>query len=308
MTKDLTKGNTLGLIFKFSLPILFGILFQQVYNLVDTVIVGKGIGIEALAAVGSTGSVFFLILGFCIGTTAGLTIPVAQSFGAGDYKKMRRYIYNSAILTVLLSLLFTTATVIFCEPLLVLMLTPPDILGQAVSYVRIVFMGIPFLLLFNLVSAVLRAVGDTKTPLAFLIVSSILNIILDLLLILVFHLGVAGAAIATVVSQGVAGIVCLFYMKHRFPAILPGKEERQIKGALIADLLKSGIPMGMQYSITAVGAVLLQVSVNTLGTGIVAAMASAQKINIFFCAPFDALGRLWPHLPDRTWGPGDGNA
>ncbi len=290
MTKDLTKGKTLGIIFNFTLPILFGILFQQVYNLVDTVIVGKGIGIEALAAVGSTGSVFFLILGFCIGTTAGLSIPVAQSFGAGDYRKMRRYIFNSALVTIVIALVFTTLTVIYCEPLLILMLTPADILDQAVSYVRIVFMGIPFLLLFNLVSSVLRAVGDTKTPLTFLIVSSILNIFLDLLLILVFRLGVAGAAIATVTSQGAAGIICLFYLKRKFPAILPEKEERKIDLPLIADLLRSGVPMGLQYSVTAVGSVLLQVSVNTLGTGIVAAMAAGVKINVFFCAPFDALG------------------
>ena len=162
MTKDLTKGNTLGLIINITLPVLSGYLFQQLYSLVDTMIVGKGVGVDALAAVGSTGSVNFLIIGFCIGTSAGVTIPVAQSFGAGNYIKMRRYIYHSFLLIGAVSVVLTVATVLYCRPLLQLMQTPEDILDQAARYIRIIFMGIPFILLFNLVSSILRAVGNNK--------------------------------------------------------------------------------------------------------------------------------------------------
>ncbi|WP_037571665.1 MATE family efflux transporter [Spirochaeta cellobiosiphila] len=290
MTKDLTKGKTFNLILNFALPVLLGYLFQQFYNLVDTIIVGKGIGVGALAAVGSTGSVNFLIIGFCVGISTGVSIPVAQCFGAGDYSKMRQYIYNSVILMASVAVVFTIITVIFCKQLLIIMLTPYDIIDQASKYISIIFMGIPFILLFNLVASILRAVGDNKTPLVFLVVASIINIFLDLLLILVFQWGVAGAAIATIVSQGISGIACLVYMLKKFPILIPEHRDRQLDKSLLLNLTNSGLPMGLQYSVTAIGSVLLQVSINTLGSEIVAAVTAASKINIFFCAPFDALG------------------
>ncbi|MDC7239615.1 MAG: MATE family efflux transporter [Spirochaetales bacterium] len=290
MTKDLTSVKTLIQILNFSIPVLFWYLFQQFYNVVDTIIVGKSLGVEALAAVGATGSVNFLILGFCVGLCSGFAIPVAQSFGALDYRKMRRFLYNAEILAVGFSVAVTALTVIFCRPLLQMMQTPPDIIDRAVQYILIIFWGIPFIFLFNMVASILRAVGDSRTPLFFLVVSSILNIALDLVFILVFHWDVAGAALATVVSQGAAGVVCLFYMKRKFVILKLNHEDKVPDRTLMKSLCGAGIPMGLQYSITAIGAVVLQSSLNALGAAAVAAVTAAQRIQMFFNAPYDALG------------------
>lgn len=290
MTKELTKGNILKIIYDFSVPILFGLLFQQLYNVVDTIIVGKFLGIQALAALGSTGSLNFLIIGFCIGICAGFSIPIARRFGARDYDEMRKFTAGTVILSVLIALVLTVLTVIFCRPLLSLMQTPADIFDRAASYIRIIYMGIPFIILFNMVSSILRALGNSRTPLYFLVIASVLNILLDLLFILVFHWDVAGAALATVLAQGVAGIICLIYMRKKFDVLRLNREDWNIKGYHLWQLCRDGIPMGLQFSITAIGAVVLQVAVNGLGSIIVAVVTTAQKIGMFFFTPFDALG------------------
>ena len=215
MTKDLTTGSPMRLILGFSVPVFFGYLFQQFYNLADTVIVGKFLGVSALASVGSTGAVCFLIIGGCMGICNGFAIPVSQKFGAKDYDSMRKFIAGGVKLTAVIAVLVTTVTVVFCKPLLVLMKTPSDIFNGSYGYLVIILAGIPASLAYNLLAAVIRSLGDSKTPLIFLVVSSVLNIALDLFFILALNSGVEGAALATVISQAVSSVACLFYiLKH----------------------------------------------------------------------------------------------
>lgn len=290
MTKDLTEGRPLYLILGFSLPVLCGYLFQQFYNVTDTIIVSRCIGVEALAAVGSTGSVNFLIIGFVMGLCSGFAIPVAQRFGAKDYPMMRQYVANTVYLCVAAAAVMATLTVVFCRHLLAAMQTPSDIIDRADDYIRIIFAGIPVIFLYNTTSAIIRSLGDSKTPVYFLVLSSFLNITLDLLFIVVFKWDVKGAALATVISQGIAGAACLAYMNLKFAIIHPNRKERRIDAHNCAVLCGMGIPMGLQYSITAVGSVILAASVNMLGSAAVASCTAGGKVGMFFCCVFDSLG------------------
>ena len=290
MTKDLTSGSPMRLILGFALPTLFGMLFQQLYNLVDTMIVGKLLGASALAAVGSTGSINFFVIGFCMGLCSGFAIPVAQRMGANEPSKMRRYVANAAWLSVLFSVILTTATGLLCQDILTLTRTPADIFEDANAYIFIIFMGIPVIFLYNLLAGIIRSLGDSKTPVYFLALSSILNILLDFALILGADAGVAGAAIATVASQGVSGIACLFYMVKKYPILRMTKEERRLDLHSCGVLCAMGLPMGLQYSITAIGSIVLQSSVNALGSLYVAAVAAGTKVYQLLACPFDAMG------------------
>ncbi len=224
-TKDMTTGSPMKLILGFSLPLLFGFLFQQFYSVVDTVIVGQFLGMNALAGVGATGSVNFMIVGFCMGVCSGFAIPVAHKFGAKDYSGMRQVIANCVWLSIVFSAVMTVIVVFLCRNILVWMKTPDDIIEDAYIYIVIIFIGIPTTYLYNMLSGIIRSMGDSKTPLLFLMLSSILNIGLDLLCILSFEMGVAGAAVATVVSQLISGILCLFYMMKKFEVLHIEKEE-----------------------------------------------------------------------------------
>lgn len=288
--KDMTVGSPMKLILGFAVPLLFGFLFQQFYSVVDTIIVGKTLGVDALAGVGATGSVNFLVIGFCMGVCSGFAIPVAQKFGAKDYVTMRRFIANSVWLSIGFAAVMTVLVSIFCRQILTLMRTPEDILEYAYSYIVIVFIGIPATYLYNLLSGFIRSIGDSKTPLVFLVISSVLNIGLDLLLIMVFRMGVAGAAVATVLSQLISGILCLIYMYYKFDILIVRKDEWKADTHLMGILCSMGVPMGLQYSITAIGSVILQTAVNTLGSAAVAAMTAGSKVSMFFCCPFEALG------------------
>ncbi len=290
MTKELTDGNPGKLIINFALPVLVGYLFQQFYNVADTVIVGKFLSVEDLAAVGSTGSVSFLILGFCMGITAGFAIPIAQCFGARDYSKMRQFYYNAIVLTTVFSILYAILTVVLCKPLLRVMQTPENIIDHASDYIVIIFAGIPFGFLYNLTSGVIRSLGDSKTPLYFLLFSSFLNIVLDLFFILVVKAGVQGAAYATVISQGVSGILCFIFIKKKFAILKLQKEDKVFSFYLCKKLCGMGIPMGLQYSITAIGSVILQSAINGLGSAAVASTTVGLRVIQFFACPFDALG------------------
>lgn len=290
MTKDLTKGNPWRLIVSFALPLMCGNLFQQFYNLVDTIIVGKFLGVNELAAVGSTGSVCFLIVGFCTGICSGFTIPVAQKFGAKDEVRMRKYIANSVMLAVVFTTIMTVTTVLLCRNILVWMRTPENIIDSAYAYIVIIYAGIPATVLYNMTSSIIRAMGDSKTPVYFLVLSAILNIVLDLFCIINLKMGVAGAAVATVVSQAIAGICCLIYMIKKYEILRMTKEEMKPVPRYMKTLCIMGIPMGLQYSITAIGSVVLQSAVNTLGSSAVAAVTAANKVNFLFMCPFDALG------------------
>ena len=260
--KDMTNGSPAKLILGFAVPMLMGLLFQQFYSMVDTIIVGKFLGVDALASVGSTSAINFMINGFVIGVCTGFSIPVAQRFGAQDYKDMRRFVANAGW----------------------------NIIDGAYSYIFFVFAGIPATYLYNTLAGIIRALGDSKTPVYFLILSSLLNIALDLLFIVQIGTGTAGAAYATVISQAVSGILCLIYMKKKFEILHMHHEETRISGRHIYILCKMGVPMGLQYSITAIGSVVIQTAINSLGSIAVASVTAGQKIGMFFCCPFDALG------------------
>ena len=290
MTKDMTNGSPMKLILGFSVPLLFGFLFQQFYNLVDTLIVGRFLGVDALAAVGATGSLNFLIIGFCMGVCNGFAIPLAHRFGAGDYKAMRAFMMNAVYLAVVFAAVMTVLTVVYCKPILRLMRTPENIIDDAYIYIVIIFAGIPATYLYNLISGIIRSMGDSRTPVVFLTIASVLNIALDLVLIITFDMGVAGAALATVISQAVSGLGCLIYSLGKFEILHADEEERKINTFYMKTLCNMGVPMGLQYSITAIGSVILQSAVNTLGSDAVAAMTAGSRISMFFCCPYDALG------------------
>lgn len=289
-TKDMTVGSPMKLILGFSIPLLFGFLFQQFYGMVDMVIVGQFLGMDALAGVGATGSINFLIIGFCSGVCSGFAIPVAHKFGAKDYSGMRRIVANCAWLSTFFAVVMTVVVVLLCRNILVWMNTPEDIFQAAYEYILIIFIGIPATYLYNMLSGIIRSMGDSKVPLFFLLLSSALNIVLDFLCIITFHMGVAGAAIATVVSQLVSGLLCLLYMAKKYEILRMTKEEWKMDPHLMKMLCGMGVPMGLQYSITAIGSVVLQTAVNGLGSLAVASITAANKVSIFFCCPFDAMG------------------
>lgn len=290
MTKDMTKGSPMGLILGFSIPLLFGFLFQQFYSLVDTVIVGRFLGTENLAAVGSTGSVNFLIIGFCMGICSGFSIPISHKFGAGDYSGMRRVVANCIWLSIAFAAVLTVLTTILCRPILVMMKTPENILEGAYTYIWIIFLGIPTTFLYNMTSGVIRALGDSKTPVIFLVMASFINIGLDLFFIINLQMGVAGAAWATVISQGVSGLCCLLFMIKKFEILRIQKGEWGFDTHLCGSLCGMGVPMGLQYSITAIGSVILQSATNSLGSDSVAAVTAAGRVSGFLACPFDAMG------------------
>ncbi len=290
MTKDLTTGSPMKLILGFAVPTLFGLLFQQMYSMVDTMIVGKLLGARALAAVGATGSISFLIIGFCMGVCSGFAIPVAREMGAGEHGTMRRYVANAVYLSVAFALVITAATCLLCRRILAAMHTPEDIFADSYRYIFIIFAGIPATYLYNLLAGVIRSLGDSRTPVYFLALSSILNIVLDVALILWSGMGVAGAALATVISQTVSGLACLWYVRRRFPILRISREERGLDRKLCGDLCAMGVPMGLQYSVTAVGSIVLQSAVNGLGSLYVAATAAGSKLYGFIACPFDAMG------------------
>ena len=290
MVKDMTNGSPSKHILGFAVPMLFGMLFQQFYNLVDTIIVGKTLGVEALAGVGATGSINFMIIGFCMGVCNGFVIPVAQCFGAKKPADLRKYVFNGYICSIVFAIVLTLASVIFCRRILIIMNTPADIIDHAYNYIVVIFIGLPTVFLYNMVSGVIRSLGDSKTPVVFLVLSSIINVVLDFFLILVCKMGVAGAGWATVTSQLISGLTCLIYMYKKYDILKGDKSERVLDRRFITNLCMNGVPMGLQYSITAIGSTILQAAVNTLGSTYVAAMTAGSKMFNFTCCPFDALG------------------
>lgn len=290
MSKDLTRGDPMRLILSFGVPILLGYLFQQLYNVVDTAIVGKALGGAALAAVGATGSINFLVVGFCTGICGGFAIPVAHQFGAGNEKELRRYVAGGVRLTVMLGAALTLLTVVLCRGILTVMNTPADIYERSAWYIGTIFAGLPAYFLYNYCAGVLRSLGDSRTPVVWLAVASVVNIGLDFLFILAFGLDVFGAALATVLAQALAGVGCLVRMRRGFPVLRLEREDWRWDWGLAGHLCAAGLPMGLQYSITAIGSIMLQTAVNGLGTMYVTAVTAGSKVSLFFCCPFDAMG------------------
>ena len=290
MTKDMTQGSPLKLILAFAVPLMLGSLFQQFYNLADTIIVGRFVGVEALAAVGSVGGLNYLVLGFVNGIACGFSIPISWTFGAKDYSQMRRYTANTVWLSIIFAVVLTIVTVALTRPILVWTNTPANIIDLADIYVRTIFWGIPFTLLYNVTSALMRALGDSKRPLYFLLMASFLNIGLDLLCIIVFKMGVFGASFATVFSQAVAGFGSLWYIARHYHELRWSKEEGKLSRDHCLKLCNMGIPMGLQCSITAIGSVVLQGAVNGLGSDIVAAQTAGGKAAQFLSVPLESIG------------------
>ena len=302
---DMTSGSPLKMILSFTFPIFIGNVFQQFYNMADAVIVGKFVGTQALAAVGSTGTIMFLIYGFVVGMTAGFTVLTAQKFGAGDMKAMRQTVAGASILSLIVGLILTAAFMILMKPWLMAMNTPADIFADAYAYIMIVSAGILAQMLYNLLASVLRALGNSKVPLYFLILSALLNIVLDLVLIIVFHMGAAGAAVATVVSQGVSGLLCLIYIVKCVPVLRMSRDDWRPSGYLLKTQMRIGIPMALQYSITAIGTMMVQSSLNILGSTLVAAYTAAGKIEQVVSQAYVALGTTLATYSAQNIGAGD---
>ena len=305
MTKNMTTGSPFKLIMSFALPLLLGNLLQQTYNLIDAAIVGRFLGSDALASVGASSSVQFLVLGFCMGTACGFGVPIARHFGAGDIKKLKQYFYNSIFITAVTAFVLTTVCAVLCSEILKLLSTPSNIFDDAYKYLLVIFLGIPFTLLYNLLSSVLRSVGDSKTPFVFLAISTVLNIALDLVCVIVFRWGCMGAAIATVVAQAISGILCavsapkgrlILPQQQTIRDILESgaisvvtKEDRVMSKPAVLNLIIMGFSMGLQYSITAIGSMVMQSANNKLGSIYVSGFTAGARIKQFTMCPYDAF-------------------
>ena len=305
MAKDMTRGNPAKLIILFSIPLLIGNIFQQFYSMVDTIIVGRYVGVNALAAVGSTGSMFFLINGFVTGIASGFAILVAQKFGAKDEKGLKHAVGSAIILSVLVTIIFTIGSLLSADPLLRLMNTPDNIFNDASIYIKIIYAGIVATLTYDMLSGILRALGDSKTPLYFLIISSVLNIGLDLLFIINFKMGVAGAAYATIISQGFSAILCLFYMLKKYKILRLKKDDFNVTKDYYMTHLKIGIPMALQFSITAIGIMTVQGAINVFGSVVIASYTASSKVQQIVMQPAITLGVAMATFCGQNLGAGD---
>lgn len=305
MELDMTKGNPMGLIIKFLIPVALGNLFQQLYNTVDSIIVGRFVGVKAFAAVGSTGTINFLLLGFLIGLTQGFTVIVSQYFGMGDVKGVKKATANAAILSLAIAAIMTGFSLLYMKKLLALMNTPQDIWEDAYSYICVICGGILCSVLYNMMASLMCAVGNSRSPLYFLGISVVLNCVLDLVFIICFKMGVTGAALATVASQGVSGVLCVFYVWKKMPILQVTKEEIRLETSIALKQIRVGIPMALQFSITAIGTIILQSALNLLGSIAVAAYAAAVKIEIVITQVFPALGSTMATYSAQNRGIGD---
>lgn len=303
--RDLTQGSPMKLILGFMLPLLLGMLFQQFYNMVDTIVVGRFIGLNALAGVGSTGSINFLVLGFVIGMCAGFAIPVAQKFGSKDIDQLKKYVGNTVWVSIAFAAVLTAATCILCGKILEWMNTPEDVFKEAYDYIFVIFLGIPVTFLYNILSGFIRSLGDSKTPVIFLVISSLLNIALDIFTIVVLNMGVSGAGWATVISQAFSSLLCIIFIIKRFEILHLRKEDLKPDLYYIGRLCGVGLPMGLQYSITAIGTIIIQTAVNGLGSVYMASITAGSKVGQFMCCPFDAMGSTMATFGGQNVGAGE---
>lgn len=300
--KELTHGNSAKLIFFFTIPLLIGNIFQQFYNMADMIIVGQTLGKDALAAVGSTGSITFLIIGFAQGLTAGLSILTSQRFGGQDYRGVKKSFATGILISGGVTIILTAVSLLFVRPMLKLMQTPPEIIDDAQTFISIIFIGIFAAMAFNLLSNVIRALGDSRTPLLFLIIASIINVVLDLILIINFHMGVAGAGIATVTAQIVSSLLCVIYIRLKIPNLQLRKKDFLIDKDEFRVHLNIALPMAFQSSIIAIGAIILQAALNSLGTDVVAAQAASGKIEQFATQPMMSFGIAMATFTAQNYG------
>ncbi|MBQ6631370.1 MAG: MATE family efflux transporter [Romboutsia sp.] len=290
MTNDMTTGNPVKLILLFSIPLLIGNIFQQLYSVVDTIVVGRFLGVQSLAAIGSTSSMSFLILGSATGLCSGFSVLISQKFGANDSEGLKEAVASSIILSIIMAIIITIISVSTTKPLLNLINTPSDIVNDSYSYIVVIFSGTAASIFYNMISSILRALGDSKTPLYFLIACSVLNIILDVVFIVSFKMGISGAAYATVISQGVAGLLCLIYTAKHFPILKLKKIHFKNGTKYFTNHLKIGIPMALQFSIVAIGVIIVQSTINSFGSDVVAAHTTACKIEEILMQPSITFG------------------
>ena len=290
MELDMTKGKPAGLIAKFIIPIIIGNIFQQMYSMVDTIIVGRFVGVDALAAVGATGSITFLILGFTQGLTTGFTVMTAQKFGAGDREGMRKSIGSAAVLSVIVTIVMTIVSMAGMDRLLKVMNTPANIFDMTKQYIMIICAGICCNVLYNLLASILRAIGNSVVPLVLLLISSVTNIVLDYVLIVYGNMGVAGAAYATIISQGLSGVLCLIYIMKCVPTLHVERRHFKLEQQCVMNQMSVGIPMALQFSITAIGTILVQAALNLLGSTVVASYSVSCKVEQLVTQPFGAMG------------------
>lgn len=290
MTNDMTKGSPIKLIIQFMIPMCLGNIFQQFYNIADSIIAGQFLGVDALAAIGSTGSLIFLVTGWLNGLTSGFSVWVAQWFGARKTDRMRHFIAMSIYICVAFVVVMTVGLLAANEPILRLMNAPENLLDDISSYMVIIYAGLVVTCAYNALSAVLRALGDSKSPLYFLIVSAVINVVLDIAFIVIFHMGVEGCAYATVIAQGISALLCLVYIIKKFPVLRLKKEDFRFSVNTVKKLLGLGIPMGLQFSITAIGTIIVQGAINVYGAVYMAGFSAAGKIQNIICTVFVAFG------------------
>lgn len=288
---NMTTGNPVSLILKFTLPLLVGNIFQQLYNMVDTIIVGNFVGTTALAAVGSTGTIMFMLFSLSVGLTSGFTVLTSQRFGADDYEGTRRSFSNGVILSMIISILLTIGSLLVLNPVLQMMNTPSDMYSDAYNYISVICLGTIASVFYNLFSSYLRAIGNSKIPLYVLVFSSILNVILDLLFIIVFKMGTAGAAWATDIAQGISAILCLIYIYKNVPILVPTKEMWKLDMDYSKRQLSIGLPMCVQFAITASGTMIMQTAINMFGSVAVAAFTATSKIGNILTQGFTSAGQ-----------------
>ena len=302
-TRNLSEGVPTKQILSFFFPLMLGMLFQQVYAVVDTMIIGQFVGVNAVAGVGSTGAIYTLIIGSCIGMAYGLVIPIAQHFGMRDYPGMKQYVINAILLTIVLSIIITIIICVLCQSFLIWSNTPSVLMKDAFSYIFVIFLGTPVIFMYNVLLGIIRSMGDSRTPVIYMILGSVFNIILGLLFVVLFKWGVIGSALATIIAQGSASLLCVNYLRH-CDILIISKDEWRFDKSRVKVLLGMAIPVGLQYAITSIGSVVLQIALNGLGATAVASVAIAAKINQFCASPFDALGTTMATYGGQNLGAG----
>lgn len=304
MTKNLTEGSPAKLILFFTLPLLAGNIFQQLYSFVDTLIVGRFLGVEALAAVGCTGSLMFLMLGFVMGFATGVTIYTGQRYGAKDMQGVRQSVAVCTILSVILSIVLTIIGVLSCRELLILMQTPAEILDDAFSFISIVYGGLVLFVFLQLQTNLLRALGDSKMPTVILASTLFINILLEPVAIIVLGLGIPGAALATLASQLIGNIICFTYIRKKVVILHTQREDWHISWQMTKEHLSLGLPMGFQSSIIAIGQVMIQIALNQFGPVAVASYAAAQKVESIAMMPMVSFGLAMAAYTAQNYGAG----
>ena len=305
-TLDMTKGNPVPLLIRFALPMVLGSLFQQLYNFVDTAVVGQCINVEALSAVGVTNALNYLILGFTIGAAMGFSIPISQSAGAGNKVDISHYFWNGLYLSIGIGVIFTVIATPLVRPALIMMNTPVELLDMGTEYLNVIMAGQITAVLYNYFASVLRAFGDSKRPFLFLIISSCINVALDLVLVLVIPMGVAGAALATVISQGISAVLCAWWLFRKMNVFQicgdEGESLAKLSGAYVAEICVIGLPLGLEYSVCSIGNVILQGSINTLGTVVAAAQICGEKIRSITTMPMESVGMAMATYVGQNYG------